>query len=43
MVYADARSGGYLSACALYRGSVASGTRITSGSQPCNLPVVMEQ
>ena len=34
MVYADARSGGYLSAaCALYRGSVASGTRITSGSQ----------
>ena len=35
MVYADARSGGYLSAaCALYRGSVASGTRITSGSQP---------
>ena len=35
MVYADARYGGYLSAaCALYRGSVASGTRITSGSQP---------
>ena len=35
MVYADARSGGYLSAaCALYRGSVASGTKITSGSQP---------
>ena len=35
MIYADARSGGYLSAaCALYRGSVASGTRITSGSQP---------
>ena len=35
MIYADARGGGYLSAaCALYRGSVASGTRITSGSQP---------
>ena len=35
MLYADARGGGYLSAaCALYRGSVASGTRITSGSQP---------
>ena len=35
MVYADARIGGYLSAaCALYRGSVASGTKITSGSQP---------
>ena len=35
MVYADARSGGYLSAaCALYRGSVASGTRITGGNQP---------
>ena len=35
MIYADARYGGYLSAaCALYRGSVASGTRITSGSQP---------
>ena len=35
MVYADARGGGYLSAaCALYRGSVASGTKITSGSQP---------
>ena len=35
MIYADARSGGYLSAnCALYRGSVASGTRITGGNQP---------
>ena len=35
MIYADARSGGYLSAnCALYRGSVASGTKITSGGQP---------
>ena len=35
MVYADARGGGYLScACALYRGSVASGTQITSGGQP---------
>ena len=35
MVYADARYGGFLSAaCALYRGSVASGTKITSGGQP---------
>ena len=35
MVYADARGGGFLSAaCALYRGSVASGTKITSGNQP---------
>ena len=35
MVYADARSSGYLTCrCALYRGSVASGTRITQGAQP---------
>ena len=35
MIYADARSSGYLTCrCALYRGSVASGTRITQGAQP---------
>ena len=35
MVYADSRSSGHLSvAAALYRGSVSSGTKITSGSQP---------
>jgi len=35
MAYADSRSSGHLSvAAALFRGSVSSGTQITSGSQP---------